>query len=156
MPSGVHGSHRKGAAHPKYKGRALVRKTALYRLWLNIRNRCNNRRTGDYKYYGARGVKVCPSWDSYEQFVSDVGPHPGNGLTLDRIDASGNYEPNNVRWATRQTQARNRNYCKLSLSEADTIRREYSTGKFRQIDLAKKFGVTQTLISKIIRGVVWA
>lgn len=135
------------------------KRTPLHRLWLGIRNRCNNPRTPDYKYYGGRGIQVCDRWSWFRYFVADVGPHPGPGWTLDRIDNNWHYEPGNVQWATRQTQARNRNYCKLTKIEADQIRKLYAGGPrhggVRQVDLAKQFGVTQTSISQIIRGAVW-
>jgi hypothetical protein len=134
------------------------KRTPLHILWLAIRNRCNNPKTPDYKYYGGRGIYVCDRWSQFRKFVEDVGPHPGRGWTLDRIDNNWHYEPGNVRWATRQVQARNRNYCVLTKVEADYIRQLYGNGKrgWRQIDLARKFGVTQAHISAVIRGVVWA
>lgn len=137
----------------------------LHRLWLAIKNRCNNTRTPDYKYYGGRGIEVCDRWDSYAIFVADVGPHPGPGWTLDRIDNDGDYEPDNVRWATRKTQGRNRNYCKVDMETAEQIRQAYGApasgrgskapGGVKQSDLAKQFGVSQAAISQVLRGVVW-
>lgn len=146
-----------GAVHSK------AREPALYRLWLNIRNRCNNPRTPDYRYYGGRGIKVCARWDRFDTFAHDVGPHPSGGLTFDRINTNRDYEPGNVRWATRQTQARNRNYCTLTLVDAEIIRRLYGNGRGRwkrvgkvtQAELAKRYGVNQAHISQVIRGVSW-
>lgn len=131
-------------------------RTTLHRLWLNLRNRCNNPNTPDYKYYGGKGVSVCPRWDDFTLFAQDVGPHPGKGLTLDRIDTNKGYEPGNVRWATRQTQARNRNYCKMDKVKADEVRNRYLKGNITQKELAGEYNVTQPLISAIIRGAVWS
>lgn len=79
----------------------------LYAVWKTMRQRCSNPNSPDYKYYGARGVQVCPQWESFEQFEKDVGPRPA-GLTLDRINPAGNYEPENCRWASWREQRHNR------------------------------------------------
>ena len=153
MPTGHHSNHVRGPAHVNYKhGR---RNTALYRLWLCIRSRCSDPKRSDYKYYGGRGIRVCPRWDDFTQFEADVGPHPGKKLTFDRKDTNGDYEPGNVRWATRQLQAQNRNYCTLDKAMADAIRREYVRGITRQVDLASKYNITQAHVSSIILWKVW-
>lgn len=83
-----------------------------YRTWQNMRNRCLNTEAQDYKYYGGRGIKVSPEWDSFEKFLTDMGRRPSSAYTLDRIDGNGDYSKVNCRWETRQTQARNRDYAK--------------------------------------------
>jgi len=72
-----------------------------------MRNRCSNPNHADFKYYGARGIKVCERWDDFLAFASDVGERPF-GKTLDRVDVNGNYEPSNIRWATHSEQMLNR------------------------------------------------
>lgn len=135
------------------------KRTPLHRLWLSIRNRCNNPETPDYPYYGGRGIKVCVAWDRFVQFAADVGPHPGRGLTLDRIDTDGDYAPGNVRWATREAQSRNRNYCKLDKSKAAQIIEMYAggpkNGGMKQTDIAIIFGVSSGAISHVVRGKTW-
>lgn len=77
-----------------------------------MRNRCNNARGQDYHRYGGRGIKVCREWDSFEAFLRDMGPRPSPRHTLDREDSDGDYTPANCRWATRETQARDRSYAR--------------------------------------------
>lgn len=80
---------------------------AEYQAWADMRKRCNNPKYKQYKDYGGRGIKVCKEWDSFARFLCDVGLRP-TGLTLDRINNDGNYEPGNVKWSTRLEQVHNR------------------------------------------------
>ena len=73
-----------------------------------MRQRCLNPKDTAFKYYGGRGIAICQRWlDSFEAFLADMGEAPP-GLTLERNDNDGNYEPGNCRWATWAEQARNK------------------------------------------------
>lgn len=81
--------------------------TKLYRIWSGVFTRCTNTNSKAYKYYGARGIKVCDRWKDFKLFLEDMGD-PDPGQSLDRIDVNGDYEPNNCRWASAKEQARNK------------------------------------------------
>lgn len=81
--------------------------TPTYKSWLAMRDRCLSPNNKSYPNYGGRGIVICDRWSRFENFRADMGERP-SGLTLDRIDVNGNYEPGNCRWATPKQQTRNR------------------------------------------------
>lgn len=90
----------------------------LYGVWNAMRGRCNSPGTKDYKRYGARGIRVCPEWDDYGAFRAWALSHGfRKGLTLDREDSDGDYEPSNCRFIPKGEQQENiRRAIKLTLN----------------------------------------
>lgn len=124
-------------------------KEKLYSIWSNMRNRCNNPRCKDYKYYGGKGVSVCKEWDDYMVFRKwsyENGYSPNKKVSIDRIDSNGGYEPSNCRWADRETQANN-----MSSNHLITINGE--TKNLTQ--WAKEFGLPPKHVETRIRQYGW-
>lgn len=77
-------------------------------MWQAMRRRCKYPSQQNYYLYGGRGIRVCEAWsESYEAFLADMGECP-EGMTLDRINPDGHYEPGNCRWISNLHQQRNR------------------------------------------------
>ena len=90
-----------------------------------MRARCRNPNDSDFANYGGRGISVCDRWDDFAAFIADLGVRPA-GLTLDRIDSDGNYEPGNCRWATAKEQAANRRRATAVARDVEVRYREYA------------------------------
>jgi hypothetical protein len=105
-----------------------------YRVWQAIKSRCLNKNSKDYKKYGAIGISMYLPWvNSFEEFYKYVGKS-SKELSIDRIDNNKGYEPNNVRWATRSQQQRNKK---------NSLWLMWGSELMHINDIAKKLGITR-------------
>ena len=98
-----------GCKHGKVKHGAARRgqKTAMYKLWRGMQQRCNDAGQKGYKNYGGRGITVCEAWNDFANFYADMGDRPPK-TSLDRIDNSKGYSKDNCAWVDYKTQAKNK------------------------------------------------
>lgn len=99
-------------------------KTPEYTAWSGMKDRCYRPGNKRYVLYGGRGIRVCERWlHSFAAFIEDMGPRPGPGYSIDRINGNGDYEPGNCRWATPKMQGNNtsRNHVLEARGERHTI-----------------------------------
>lgn len=98
----------------KFKHGEAVAKTPEYTAWLSMKNRCYIKSNKAYHVYGGRGIKVCSRWRrNYSKFLEDMGRRPTPQHSLDRIDNSKGYSPENCRWATKREQNINKRDVRL-------------------------------------------
>lgn len=135
LPKGTHGRTRRNRPRDR-----------TYACWVSMKGRCSNPKTESYALYGGRGITVCKRWQSFENFLADMGEMP-DGMTIDRIDGDGNYDPSNCRWADWDTQENNRrnnrrvviNGVNLTVAQAS---RELGISQSTISSRAKRLGVS--------------
>ena len=132
-------------AKPDFHG---LRGTREYKTWSAMIQRCTNPKCPSYPRYGALGVSVCDRWASFQNFLEDMGPRP-TGSSLDRIDAFGNYEPANCRWATKLQQARNRRAKTTTFEQAEQARALYAGG-MKPTEIARTLGIKLGSVNGIV------
>jgi len=90
-------------------GEAETRSIPEYKIWCNMKQRCLNPRNNHFDRYGGRGITISPEWiASFGTFLADMGPWPGTGYSIERVNNESGYCKENCRWATDKEQARNK------------------------------------------------
>lgn len=129
--------------------------TPEFFCWSSMIARCSNQSHKQWRHYGGRGIRVCERWQaSFSSFLEDMGPRPGPGFSLDRIDNERGYEPGNCRWTTAKVQGRNKRRVILCETAAVLIRHMSRRGS-RRADVAWAFGVSPEAITLINKGRSW-
>lgn len=113
----------------------------VYNVWSAMLHRCNNPGSQGWPYYGGRGIGVCERWKKFENFLADMG-EPPKGLSIERIDNDGNYEPTNCRWATRKDQSLNTRRKRVVL---------YDGKSWPLVELAKRSGLWPCTLQRRIK-----
>lgn len=137
------GCHKAEAARQRMTKHGNAPRTGesrTYSIWKNMIQRCTNENNDRWPDYGGRGVKVCERWHSFANFLADMGEAPA-GLTLDRRETDGDYEPGNCRWADWRTQMRNkRNNVWVEIDGARMVRE----------DARKMLGLSNRAMNKLV------
>lgn len=101
----------------KFNKKHGLSSSRLYRIYNNIKSRCNKSYAKEYENYGGRGIKICDEWlgeDGFVNFYNWAVTHGySDELTIDRIDNDGNYEPENCRWVTHTIQNNNSRHANI-------------------------------------------
>lgn len=134
---------KRSKSHSVHGHTANGKRSATYRSWLGMIERCENQKHVSYSRYGERGIKVCERWHSFVNFLTDMGERP-DAKTLNRKDGSGNYEPSNCEWATIQKQCNTRrNNVQITFSGKTQTPAEWA----RELQINVK-----TIYTRICRG----
>jgi hypothetical protein len=118
--------------------------TRLYGVWFKMLERCRNPKNKRFHRYGGRGISVCNRWQSFQNWIDDMGYPASDTLEIDRINNDGNYEPGNCRWATKKQNCRN----------SSSARKITYLGKTQCItEWAEDAGINEkTLMTRLERG----
>jgi hypothetical protein len=128
-----------GCLRTKHGAASRGTKSAEYKAWMAMRARCNASRGRDFEAYAARGIGFCERWESFDNFLFDMGARPSARHSLGRIDNNKGYGPENCRWETPAQQARNKRRSKTWHIRGLTFESTREAGKH--------FGVDATTIS---------
>lgn len=128
--------------------------TKTYKIWKEMRVRCNNPNSHSYVWYGARGISICKEWDDFKTFHKDMGDCPEGG-SIERLDVNGDYCPSNCVWIPHRYQGRNSRTNVLSMEKASAVRAMKREGK-TMAQIAREFNTTKSCINHAVQRRTWA
>lgn len=137
-----------GSCHMNTKHHDRAKRAPEYAAWVAMKQRCLNKRCWSYRNWGGRGIKIFKAWvNDYCRFLKDVGRRPSSRHSLGRIDNSGNYEPQNVRWETMSQQSNNQRTNRPFTFGGETL-----TGA----QWSRRIGANRNLVGTRIRNWGWS
>ena len=127
----------------------------LHNIWGLMKQRILNPNSKNYKYYGGRGITICPEWTNDYIVFRDWALTNGykEGLQIHR-ENDGNYEPDSCKWVTRTENLRHTRKT-ITMEIADEIRDLYKTGNFSMQELGNKYSISKQMISYILNNKNW-
>jgi len=127
----------------------------VYTAWQNMKQRCFNVRNKKFHRYGGRGISICDHWLKSKNFIQWAFENGWQkGLTLDRIDNDGNYEPSNCQWILQTLNSRKKHTTKLTIDQAKQIRNKCRSG-LSEHEVAKEYDVSHGTIWFIVNNLTW-
>lgn len=155
---GRNGADFTGENNPKYRHGLTDGKTyrhPVYTAWQNMKARCYNPNNAKYPRYGGRGITVCDEWLDSSQFAKWAFENGWRkGLTIDRVNNDGNYEPSNCKWISKSANPRKKSTTKLTYQKAREIYMRAVAGENRK-QLAIEFNVSPSTVAVIVNGLTW-
>jgi len=143
--------------HGLFFDKGTGKRRKLYRVWTSMKERCFNPNSKSYKYYGKRGISVHKEWaenySSFHEWAIKTGYK--EGLTIDRKDVNGNYEPSNCRWISQSQQSRNMRsnrhlaFCGIKKSVTEWAEITSIPAKIINQRIRRKWSIEKTLTTKI-------
>lgn len=137
------GRKKYGKNHVRFKHGMSYK--AIYFIWQSMRGRCSDKNNKSYKNYGARGITVCNRWLVFNNFYKDFGYKYKKGLSIERKDNNGNYDPKNCMWIPVGEQSKNRRNVKLYTSDGLTMT---ATAWEKKLNLKPDY-----ILSKLRKGI---